>query len=64
MMKSGEDLSVVGQFYIFSNKFLGSLVIEPLLPITASSTSALTRVSSPLLTSCINLSLTGVLVET
>jgi hypothetical protein len=49
-MKSGEDLSVVGQFYIFSNKSLGSLLIDPLLSTTASSTSAVTSISFSLLT--------------
>ena len=50
-MKLGEDLSYVGQIYIFSNKFLGSLLMDPLLPIIASSTSAVTSISFFLLTS-------------
>ena len=45
IMKFGEDLSVVGQIYIFSNKFLGNLLIDPLLSTTASSTSAVTSIS-------------------
>ena len=64
IVKLGEDLSDIGQFYILSNKFLGSLVIDPSVPITASSTSAITRVFSPLFTSCITFSLTGVFPET
>jgi len=62
-MKLGEDLSAISQLYILSNNFFGSLLIDPLLSITASSTSAVTRVSFPLLTSCIKLSLTGVFLE-
>ena len=44
-VKLGEDLSVVGQLYIFSNKLLCNLLIDPLLPTTASSTSAVTSIS-------------------
>jgi hypothetical protein len=51
MMKLGEDLSDVGQLYISSNKSLGSLLIDPLLSTTASSTSAVTSISFSLLTS-------------
>ena len=51
LIKLGEDLSVVSQLYIFSNKSLGSLLIDPLLPTTASSTSAVTSISFSLLTS-------------
>ena len=43
--KLGKDLSVIGQIYIFSNKFLGSLLIDPLLSITASLTSVVTSIS-------------------
>ena len=64
MMKLGEDLSDVGQLYISSNKSLGSLLIDPLLSTTASSTSAVTSISFSLLTSWIKLSLTGVFLET
>ena len=64
MMKLGEDLSDVGQLYIFSNKSLGSLLIDPLLPTTASSTSAVTSISFSLLTYWIKLSLTGVFLKT
>ena len=51
MMKLGEDLSDVGQLYISSNKSLGSLLIDPLLSTTASSTSAVTSIYFSLLTS-------------
>ena len=40
IVKLGKDLSIVGQLYICSNKFLGILLIDPLLSTTASSTSA------------------------
>ena len=64
LMKLGEDLSVIGQIYIFSNKFFGSLLIDPLQSTTASSTSALTSISFSLLTSWIKFSLTGVFLKT
>ena len=51
IMKLGEDLSDVGQLYIFSNKSLGSLLIDPLLSTTASSTFAVKSISFSLLTS-------------
>ena len=64
IMKLGEDLSVIGQIYIFSNKSLGSLLIDPLLSTTASSTSTVISISFSLLTSWIKLSLASVFLET
>ncbi len=64
MLKLGEDLSVVRQLYIFSNKSLGSLLIDPLLSTTASSTSTVISISFSLLTSWIKLSLASVFLET
>ena len=55
----GKDLAAIGQIYIFSNKSFGNLLTDPLLPITANSTCAVTNISLFLETSCNKLSLTN-----
>ena len=60
----GKGMSSIRQIYIFSNNSFESLLIDPLLSITASSTSATTRTSPSRTTSCLRFSLTGVLLRT